>query len=143
MAYELIKSVTTPAGLFYLGHAEEATFEVTLPPEELPGVSWFANKITEALVEAAAGEGQILKTQTYFDSGGWYYCKYLVIAVGHGSPLAWAIIVPMALVIVGLSVVAWMLHTVKDRPWLGAGLVAVGIGAGAIGVSQLVKEAKK
>jgi hypothetical protein len=36
MAFELVKHDTTPAGLFYVGHAEQATFDVTLPPEQLP-----------------------------------------------------------------------------------------------------------
>lgn len=143
MAYELIKHERTPAGLFYVGQAEEATFDVTLPPEELPGVSWFADKITGALVEAAIGDGQILDTKVYFDSASWYDCKYRIIAVGHGSPLAWTPIIVAALAVIGLGIIAWILHDVQDKPWLGIGLVGLGLGAGALGIGYLIKSTRK
>jgi len=139
MAYELIKHVITPAGLFYMGQAEQATFDVTLPPEELPGISWFADKINNALVDAAAGEGTILDTKIYFDPGPWYECHYRIVTVGHGSPLAWTPIIVAALVVVGIVIIAWILHDIKSTPWLGIGLVGLGIGAGAFGIAYLIK----
>lgn len=143
MAYELVKHERTPAGLFYIGQAEEAIFDVTLLPEELPGMSWFADKITGALVEAARGEGQILDTKVYFDTASWYDCKYRVITVGHGSPVAWATVIAIALVVVGLAIIAWTLRSVQDKPWLGIGLVGAGIGLGALGIGYLVKSTRK
>lgn len=142
MAYELIKHTTTPSGLFYVGQAERAIFDVTLPPEQLPGMSWFADKVHGALVEAARGEGTILDTKVYFDPGAWYDCHYQVVTVGHGSPLAWTPIIVAALVVVGLAIIAWILHDIQNAPWLGIGLVGLGIGAGALGISYLVKTAR-
>jgi hypothetical protein len=142
MALELVKHTRTAAGWFYVGQAEEATFDVTLPPEELPGMSWFADKITGALAEAAAGEGQILETKVYYDTASWYDCKYRVVAVGHGSPVAWATVIAIALVVVGIAIIAWILHDVQDKPWLGFGLVGLGLGAGALGIGYLIKSAK-
>lgn len=142
MAYELVKHERTPAGWFYVGQAEEATFDVTLPPEELPGMSWFADKITGALVEAARGEGTILDTKVYFDTASWYDCKYRVITVGHGSPLAWTPIIVAALAVIGLAIIAWILHDIQNKPWLGIGLVGLGIGAGALGIGYLVKSTR-
>jgi hypothetical protein len=140
---QLVKHSTTPAGLFYIGQAERATFDVTLPPEEIPGMSWFADKVVAALVNAAAGEsGVILDTKVYYDPASWYDCKYQVITVGHGSPLAWTPIIIAALAVVGLAIIAWILHEVTGTPYLGIGLVAIGIGAGAFGVAQLIKTAK-
>ncbi len=142
MAFELIKHTVTPSGLFYIGQAEEATFDVTLLPEELPGMSWFADKITAALVEGARGEGVILETKVYFDPASWYDCKYRIIATAHGSPLAWTPIIVAALVVIGLAIIAWILHEVTGTPYLGIGLVAIGIGVGAFGVAQLIKSTK-
>jgi len=142
MAYELVKHERTAAGLFYVGHAEEAVFDVTLLPEELPGMSWFADKVTGTLIEAARGEGEILDTKVYFDTGSWYDCKYRVVTVGHGSPLAWTPIIIAALAVIGLAIIAWILHSVQDKPWLGIGLVGVGLGVGALGIGYLVKSTK-
>ena len=143
MAWELIKHTTTGSGFFYIGQAEEATFDVTLPPEELPGISWFADKITSALVEAAREEGVILETKVYFDPSSWYDCKYRVIVVGHGSPLAWSAIIIAALVVAALGLIAWILHSVQDVKWFGAAAIGLGIGAAALGVGYLVKTTKK
>lgn len=143
MAFELIKHTTTGSGFFYIGQAEEATFDVTLPPEELPGISWFADKITSALVEAARGEGVILETKVYFDTASWYDCKYRVIVVGHGSPLAWSAIIIAALVVAALGLIAWILHSVQDVKWFGAAAIGLGIGAAALGIGYLVKTTKK
>jgi hypothetical protein len=142
MALELVKHIRTAAGWFYVGHAEEATFDVTLPPEELPGMSWFADKITGALVEGARGEGEILETKVYFDTASWYDCKYRIVTVGHGSPVAWATVIAIALVVVGIGIIAWILHDVQDKPWLGFGLIGLGLGVGALGVGYLIKSAK-
>jgi len=139
MAFELINHIKTLPGWFYAGHAEEATFDVTLPPEELPGMSWFADKITGALIEAAAGEGEILDTKVYYDTASWYDCKYRVIVVGHGSPVAWATVIAIALVVVGIFIIAWILHQVTDKPYLGIGLVGLGLGVGAFGIAHLIK----
>lgn len=143
MAWELVKRQRTLTGWFFIGQAEEATFDVTLPPEELPGMSWFADRITSALVEAARGEGQILETEVYFDPASWYDCKYRVIARAHGSPIAWTPIIVAALAVIALAIIAWTLRTVESKPWLGIGLVGVGIGAGAFGIAHLVKSTKK
>jgi len=142
MAFQLVKHSTTPAGFFYIGTAEQATFDVTLPPEELPGMSWFADKITGALVEAARGEGVILETKVYYDTASWYDCKYRVIAVGHGSPVAWATVIAIALVVVGIAIIAWILRDVQNKPWLGIGLVGLGIGAATLGIGYLIKTTK-
>jgi hypothetical protein len=142
MAYELIKHTTTPAGLFYAGQVEQAIFDVTLPPEQLPGMSWFADRITGALIKAAIGEGTILETQVYYDTASWYDCRYRIIAVGHGSPIAWPTVIAIALIVIGLAIVAWILHEVVSKPYLGIGLVGVGIGVGAIGVTYLVKSVR-
>lgn len=143
MAFALIKHIVMPSGFFYIGQAEEATFDVTLPPEELPGMSWFADKITGALVEAARGEGVIMETKIYYDPASWYDCKYRVIAVGHGSPVAWATVIAIALVVIGIGIIAWILHDVQTKPWLGMGLVGIGIGVGAFGIAHLIKSTKK
>lgn len=140
MAYELVKHTRTPSGLFYVGQAEKAIFDVTLPPEEIPGMRWFADRVVGALASAAADEGGvILDTKVYYDPASWYDCKYRVITIGHGSPLAWTPIIIAALAVVGLALIAWILHEVTDTPYLGIGLVAIGIGAGAFGVAQLIK----
>jgi len=88
MAYKLVKHTRTAAGYFYIGEAEQGTFDVTLPPEQLPGISFFSDKITDALVQAAAGEGTVLDTKVYFDEASWYNCNYRVIATVHASPFA-------------------------------------------------------
>ena len=143
MAWELVKHERPLAGWFYVGQAEVATFDVTLPPEQLPGISWFADRITGALIDSARGEGVILDTNVYYDTASWYDCKYRVVATAHASPLAWSAIIIAALVVVGLGIIAWILHDVQDQPWLGIGLVGIGIGAGAIGVAQLAKAVKQ
>ncbi|TET41949.1 MAG: hypothetical protein E3J60_03465 [Dehalococcoidia bacterium] len=143
MAWELVTHTKTLAGWFFIGQAEEATFDVTLPPEELPGISWFADQVTAALVEGAKGEGQVLETIVYFDTASWWNCKYRVIATGHGSPIAWATVIAIALVVIGIAIIAWMLHSVESKPWLGIGLVGLGVGAAALGIAALVKSTKK
>lgn len=143
MAWELVKHERTAAGLFYIGQAEVATFDVTLPPEQLPGVSWFADKITGALIEAAAGEGVILDTKIYFDPSSLLNCKYRVVVAAHASPLAWSAIIIAALVVAALGLIAWILQSVEEKPWLGVGIIGLGIGAGAFGIGYLVKTAKR
>ena len=139
MAWELVKHTRTPAGIFYVGRAEVATFDITLPPEELPGTSWFAEQITDALIESAAGEGVILETKVYFDPGSWLDCKYRVVVAAHASPLAWAVVILAALIVIGLGMIAWILQSVEDKPWLGIGIIGLGIGAGAFGIGYLLK----
>jgi hypothetical protein len=142
MAYELVKSTTTGAGLFYVGAAETAIFDVTLPPEELPGVSWFADKVNDALIAAAAGEGTILRTKVYYDEASWYDSKYRIITSAHASPLLWTPIIIAALVVIGLGIIAWILQSVTEQPWLGVGLIGLGLGVGALGIAHLVKTAR-
>lgn len=143
MVWELVKHTTTGPGLFYIGHAEEATFDVTLPPEELPGMSWFADKVVDALIESAKTEGEVLETFVYFDPASWYDCKYRVVVVGHGSPLAWTPIIIAALAVIGIAIIAWILHSVKDVKWFGAAAIGLGIGAAALGIGYLVKSTRK
>jgi hypothetical protein len=142
MAYELIKHDRPAAGLFYAGHAEQATFDVTLPPDQLPGMSWFADEITGALAGAAAGEGTILDNKIYYDPGAWWNCEYRVITTAHASPLLWTPIIITALVVIGIAIVAWILHSVEAMPWLGIGLIGLGVGAGAFGIAYLVNTAR-
>ena len=151
MAWELVKHERPAAGWFYVGQAEVATFDVTLPPEELPGVIWFADKITGALIEATGEEGVILDSKVYFDPSSWYECKYRVIVtakpnsapVSAISAIGWLTVIFTALIIVGIGIVAWILQDVQSTPWLGVGLVAIGVGAGAFGIGYLVKTAKQ
>ena len=142
MAWELVKHTRTPSGWFYIGQAEEATFDVTLPPEELPGTSWFAEKAMDALVEAAKGEGEILETKIYFDTASWYDCRYRVVVVGHGSPLLWTPIIIAALAGIGLVIIAWILHSVKNISWFGPAVIGLGVGAAAFGIGYLIKSTK-
>lgn len=139
MSWELVSQAKERSGLFYVGHAEEAVFDVTLPPEQLPGVSWFADRMIAALIDEAKVEGEILETKIYFDPSSWYECKYRVVTVGHGSPLAWSAIIIAALVVVGLGIIAWILQSVKDTKWIGSGFIALGIGIATFGVGYLVK----
>lgn len=143
MSWELVRHDRTGQGLFYVGHAEEAVFDVTLPPEELPGISWFADLVTDAFVEAVKGEGEILETKVYYDTASWYNCKYRVIVSGHGSPIAWTAVIIAALAVIGIAIVAWILHEVKDIQWFGPLTVGIGIGVAAFGVGYLIKSTRK
>lgn len=139
MSWELVKHDKTSSGLLYVGHAEEATFDITLPPEELPGMSWFADKIVAALIESAKVEGEILETTVYFDPSSWYDCKYRVVVVGHGSPLAWTPIILAALAVIGIAIIAWILQSVRDISWFGPATIVIGIGVAVFGVGYLIK----
>ena len=147
MSWELVRHEKEKSGLFYVGHAEEAVFDVTLPPEELPGSSYFAEKVIAALVEQAKVEGEILETKVYYDPSSWYECKYRVVVVGHGSPLAWTPIIIATLAVIALVIIAWILQAVKDVQWVGVGLITVGvilgIGAIAFGVGYAAKHTRK
>ena len=139
MSWELVKHSKTASGWFYVGHAEEAVFDVTLPPEQIPGMSWFADRVVDALIEAAKGEGEVLEAKVYYDPSSWLDCKYRVVVTGHGSPLAWTPIIIAALAVIGLAIIAWILHSVEDVKWFGAAAIGFGVGAAALGVGFLIK----
>jgi len=156
MAWELIKDEKSKSSWFYIGPVEEAEFEVTLPPEQIPGNSYFVNSIVSKLSQKVEGEGcELLETKIYYDPGTFWNCKYKIVStarrVGGGGigqiglgPLVipWSVIILAVLIVVAIGLIAWSLNSVKDKTWFGPAILIGGIGILAIGVALLIKSVR-
>ncbi len=134
MAYELVYKEETSHGLWFAGKAEEATYELTLPPEQVPGVQDMAIQIARAFREEVSKEGQMLDLKLYYDPASWYDSKWLVKVTGHGSPLPWAIIIVGVIALLVIAGVIWILKEVKDKWWIGPATIMAGAGALTLGI---------
>lgn len=148
MAWELQYAETTQRGWFYIGNVEECTFELTLPPEQLPGVEWLAKKIAEATKQAVVEEdGELLSLKLYLDEAGWWYSKWLIVVTAHASPLPWLPIILAAVrilpILIGIGVIAYLLVSTKDKSWFGPGIIIGGVGIAVLGVAYLFKGRKR
>ena len=136
--WELIKSETTRDGLFWVGKAEECTFEFSFLPEQIPGIPTMAGWIASALKTAVGQEnGKVLSYKLYLDRAEWYRSRWLCVCVAHGSPLAWYAILGIIAAI--LLIIAWIIHDTKGLLWFGPAVILIGIGVAAGGVAALVK----
>ena len=128
--WELVHSEKTGVGLWYIGKAEQCTFEFTAPPEQIPGVKWLIGKLGSALKTKVEAEGgKVLEYKLYFDKAGVATSRWKVVITAHASPLAWSAIIIAALVLATIVVIAWILHDVKDLWWFGWAVIAT---AGAV-----------
>lgn len=132
--WKLISKEEPNHGMFYVGHAQESVIEFELPPEQIPGVEYLANKLAEATAKSIQENGgKILRLEVYMDKGEWYSSRWLVKVNAHGSPLAWALIlrgIVIALIaLVGIIVLSNTLLEVKDEWWIGPVMI---VGGGAV-----------
>jgi hypothetical protein len=139
MAFELVRKSTTGAGLFYAGRAEQATVDINLPPEQLPGSDWIAERVINGFIEATRGEGTLLQAKVYADFDPWLYARYRVVATAHASPIAWPAVILTALIVAGIAIIGWILRDIANTPWLGVGLIGLGIGGVVLGTTYLIK----
>lgn len=142
--WELKYEERTSEGWWYVGHAERCLFEFSAPPEEIPGVEWLATKVAQALRWGVQQEGgKVLYVKVWMDEAEWYRSRWLVEVVAHGSPLPWSVIIPLALAVLGIAIIAWILHDVGDLWWFGPAVVVLGIGAITFGVGAIIREARR
>jgi protein-S-isoprenylcysteine O-methyltransferase Ste14 len=92
---------------------------------------------------AAANGGTMVYSEIYYDPGEWYESKWLVKGTAHGSPVPWAAIVIAALVVIGIGIIAYIIHDVKNTTWFGPVAIAGGIGLAALGIAILVRTIKQ
>ena len=146
MAWELVSEEKTNTSWWYVGSAQECTVEFTLPPEQLPGTEWIAGKILDAIKKGVAEEGKLLKVELYFDAASWYDSKWLAVITAHGSPIAWALIVPAIwkwlAVLAAVVVLIYFIKSTKDKNWFGPGVILIGVGIATLGIATLIATTK-
>lgn len=139
MAWELQYEERNNPGWWYLGSCEECTFEFSAPPEEIPGVNWMVDRIVESFKKTIKSE-RVLYTKVYYDPAEWYRSKWLVVITAHGSPVPWAVIIPLALALIAVLIIAWIIHKVSGKWWFGPATIAVAGGVAALGAGILIRE---
>jgi len=128
---KVFEKLYEPEATTYVGKAEVATIYFNAPPEQLPLLDEVVTAITEAVAEhIIANQGSLLKLVIYRGAGAWYNSKWKVEITAHGSPIAWAIIIPFICAALIAIAFAFTSYQVKDMDW-GARL-AVGAGLGIV-----------
>ena len=142
--YELVYQHEYPRGKTYVGKAEECTASLTINlPEQLFPSGWVREKIANAFAEKVEEEGvQMLDIKIYEDATPTWHTDYKIVATATASPIPWAIIIPLVLVIILVIAFTNLVIQVKDIDWgeippaipwailaLAGGLVVVGGGA--------------
>ncbi len=141
MAWELQHEERAGQGWWYLGACEQCTFEFSGPPEQIPGTGWMINQIVQGMKGAmGVEEGQLLYLKVYCDPAEWYRSKWRVVATAHGSPLAWAIIIPLALVALIVIGFLWIIRSISSKWWFGPAAIAIAGGVAALGTGILIRE---
>jgi hypothetical protein len=139
--WQLVTSEITPEGQFYIGTAEQCTFEFSWLPEEFPGASWLAEQVSSGIREATELErGRLLSYKLYLDRSALFYSRWLLVVVVHASPFNWA---AMALILAGLLLVYLIIREIKNLPYVGPAIILIGIGVAAGGVAALLKRGEK
>lgn len=142
--WELVHEERTGHGWWYIGRAEQCTFEFSTLPEEIPGVDWLVRKVGDAFkAEIASRGGEVLEYKIYFDAAEWYRSRWKVVITAHGSPLAWTPIIIAALVVIGIAIIAWILHDVKDTWWGGWAVIGIAGGVAALGVAGIIHAVRR
>ena len=139
MAFELIQSTKMNQG--YVGHAEQCTWEFTVPlPEQL--AEWPAQQMIWAHQQVlAAQNARLLELKVYRDVSPDFTTVYKVITTSTASPLFWNLIIIGVLAAVIAIAVAWSITEIKDIPVYVSSLWAIGLGAVAVAV--IVVSSKK
>jgi len=144
MAWELQYEERFTQGWWYLGSCEECTFEFSAPPEQIPGMEWIVDQIVKSLKEAVRSEkGEVLYIKVYHDPAEWYRSKWLVAITAHGSPLPWAVIIPLALVLIAIIIIAWIIRKVGTKWWFGPVTIVAAGGLAVLGTGILIREIRK
>lgn len=139
--WELRHEEKTGHSWWYLGGAEECTFEFAAPPEQIPGVEWMVGKLCDAIKAEVEKEGHVLKYQIYLDRAEWYESRWKVAITAHGSPIWWVgiiIAIIAALALAGIIVISYTLLHLKDTYWLGPAAIGIGVGVAGLGIAAVV-----
>ena len=113
MAWELI--VNEKMNQEFKGHAEMCTYTFSLGPEQVPGMRWAAQQVTNAHVAELQKENStILELRVWEDASPTWQTDYYVEIVASASPLWWNIIIAGALILlIGLAILFTIIE-VKD-----------------------------
>lgn len=134
--YKLVQHTEYPEGKIYVGKAEQCTFDFKLTPEQIPGTAWLGTAVAEAIADAVAKQdAEMLDLKIYEDTTPVFWTNYRVIATATASPVPWAIIIPLVLVILFIVALTFLIREVKTIDW---GKAAVPIAAIWIGIAALV-----
>ncbi|MBA7523837.1 hypothetical protein ES705_15971 [subsurface metagenome] len=147
--YELVhEELYEPEASTYVGTAEEVTIYFDALPEQIPGLDLITQKVLEAVASnIIANDGVMLRLQIYRGKGAWYNSKWKVAAAIHSSPFAWAVVIPLIVVLLIVIGFAYITHQVKTMDW-GEKAIFGGIGillilillAGAFGGKKIAEK---
>jgi len=140
--YELVYQHEYPRGKTYVGHAEECTATFTVPlPEQLFPNSWVIEEIALTFADEVAKEGgEMLDIKIYEDATPLWHTDYKIVATAIASPLPWAVIIPLILVITLVVAFITLIVEFKEIDWgevpapIPWAILAVAGGLGVLGV---------
>ena len=154
VTYELVyEKLYEPEASTYAGKAEEASIYFDSLPEQIPGLDFITEKVLAAVAPSIINDGgTMLRLRIYRAKGEWYNSKWKVVAAIHSSPFAWAVVIPLIIVLLIVIGFSYITHQVKTMDW-GEKAIMGGIGillilvllAGALGGKKIAekKAAKK
>lgn len=156
---KLIFSHEYPAKKTATGTGEQCTFKVTIPlPNQLFPNTWEGNRIISAFQDKIKEQGgDILDLKLYLDTTPTWTTDYYGVALvkpatpagAVGFPFAWAIVIPLILVLLIILAFTWAIIEIKSVPLgkLVAGvaipLVAVAAVVGGVGLIMLASSRRE
>ncbi len=137
MAYKLIQSVRMNQS--YIGHAEECTWEFTIPlPEQ--AAQWPADLMLQTHIDQLATQNsKLLELKVWRDIASDFTTNYRVVTTATASPLWWNLIILGVLAVIIAIAVAWSITMVRDLPTYISVFWALGIGAVAVAVIAMTR----
>jgi len=149
--YDLAFHHEYPLAKSYVGKAEECLVDISVPlPDQLFPSAWVVSKIADTFSDKVEDQGaHMLNLEIYEDLSPTWETNYRVVATSTASPVPWAIIIPLVLVIVLVVAFNFLIREVKTIDWgqpIGVALpilaVVLGIAAAA-GLAVALTRKKK
>ena len=146
--YELVYHHEYPRGKTYAGKAEQCTVDITVPlPEQLFPDAWVVDKIADTFADKVKEEdAEMLDIKVYQDITPALVTNYRIVAIATASPVPWAVIIPLILVILLVVAFTFLIREVKTIDWgmpIAAAIPILAIVLGAAAVVGIIVLAKK
>jgi len=137
--YELVyEKLYEPEASTYKGKTDVCTMYFNSLPEQIPGINIITETISRVVAEQIIAEGgTILRLRIYNAKGEWYNSRWKIEVAVHGSPFAWAVVIPLIIILLIVIGFAYIMHKVEEIDWGKAAFPIIAVVLGLAGATAL------